>query len=227
MDEFSAAMMTAVKQGDGYILPVLMGDVQVPPDLLHPHVHYLRAENYTPEQLADELVRKVGQAKSSGQKPAEISAVVERALSIRLPKVVPGNWSKYRELDQIFEYLTRQFTEGARQLEPQGFIGTVKAGSDRLSVRVERAGQTVAGIDIHKGTQMGDDHLTWLVGRRFDISSNGFNGWATPVYNKEQGITQVQVSDFGGLSQNEQALSYEEFFDNLWSKVVDQIEHAS
>jgi hypothetical protein len=28
MDEFSAAMMTAVKQGDGYVLPVLIGDVQ-------------------------------------------------------------------------------------------------------------------------------------------------------------------------------------------------------
>lgn len=26
MDEFSSAMMTAVKQGDGYILPVLMGN---------------------------------------------------------------------------------------------------------------------------------------------------------------------------------------------------------
>ena len=34
MDEFSSAMMTAVKQGDGYILPVLVGDVRVPADLL-------------------------------------------------------------------------------------------------------------------------------------------------------------------------------------------------
>ena len=49
MDEFSAAMMTAVKQGDGYILPVLMDDAEVPPDLLHPHIHYLRARDYTPQ----------------------------------------------------------------------------------------------------------------------------------------------------------------------------------
>src|SRR3954451_19649563 len=50
-DEFQSAMMTAVSRGDAYILPVLIGDVQVPPELMHPHIHFLRAERYTPEQL--------------------------------------------------------------------------------------------------------------------------------------------------------------------------------
>jgi hypothetical protein len=56
-DEFSAAMMTAAKLGDGYILPVLMGNVQVPADLLHPHIGYLRSEDYTPDQLARSQLR--------------------------------------------------------------------------------------------------------------------------------------------------------------------------
>ncbi len=58
MDEFSAAMMTAVKQGDGYVLPVLMDDAKVPADLMHPHIHYLHAKDFTPEGLATELARK-------------------------------------------------------------------------------------------------------------------------------------------------------------------------
>ena len=45
MDEFSSAMMTAVKQGDGYILPVIMGNADVPVELLHPHIGYLRSES--------------------------------------------------------------------------------------------------------------------------------------------------------------------------------------
>lgn len=52
MDEFSAAMMTAVKQGDGYILPVLMDETVIPIDLLHPHIHYLRAKDYTPRAIS-------------------------------------------------------------------------------------------------------------------------------------------------------------------------------
>lgn len=40
MDEFSSAMMTAVERGDDYILPVVIGDVRISPDLLPPHTHF-------------------------------------------------------------------------------------------------------------------------------------------------------------------------------------------
>ena len=58
MDEFEAAMMTAVKQGDDYVLPIFIGNVEVPPDLLHPQTRYLRAEDHTPDQMADQLAQK-------------------------------------------------------------------------------------------------------------------------------------------------------------------------
>jgi len=80
MDEFSAAMMTAFKQGDGYVLPVLIGDVQVPPDPLHPHIQYLKASDYTPEQLAAQLHAKVRQAEASGQEARNITSVVQEAM---------------------------------------------------------------------------------------------------------------------------------------------------
>jgi hypothetical protein len=88
-DEFSTAKMTAVKQGDGYILPVLIGDVQVPPELLHPHIHYLRADDYTPQQLATALRQKVRQAMAAGHVAAPVETVVRGALVRRMPKVVP------------------------------------------------------------------------------------------------------------------------------------------
>lgn len=61
-DEFLAAMWTDVKQGGGYILPVLIGEVDVPDDMLHPHVGHLRAEDYEPDELAHEMLRKVRRA---------------------------------------------------------------------------------------------------------------------------------------------------------------------
>ena len=95
-DEFSAAMMTAIKQGDGYILPVLVGDVQVPVELLHPHVHHLRANDHTPEQLAEQLAKRVGRAEAEGQAPRDMSAVVGEVMQLRMPKVVPQDFSSTR-----------------------------------------------------------------------------------------------------------------------------------
>lgn len=58
-DEFAAAMWADIERGGGYILPVLIGAVQVAPHLLPRHIGFLRAERYTPDRLAAEIHRKV------------------------------------------------------------------------------------------------------------------------------------------------------------------------
>lgn len=227
MDEFSAAMMTAVKQGDGYILPVLMDDAEIPPDLLHRHIHYLRATDYTPEALAEELQRKVRVAAASGQDLAEIGPVVEKALAVRLPRIVPSDWSKYEALDRVFDYLVTRFREGAEQLRPQGLIVTVRTREDAFSVRAERNGETVGGLDVAKGDQMGDDKITWRIGHRQNLSS-GVNGWAVPKFDREHGRSVIEISDLasfgGGQGTDLSAASDEEFFKLLWGLLIDQIE---
>lgn len=227
MDEFSSAMMTAVKQGDGYILPVLMDDAPIPPDLLHPHIGYIRANDYTPAQLAVELEKKVRGAERSGQSTQPIGSVVEKALQVRMPKIVPEDWSKYGALDEIFEYLGKRFKEGAEQLRSQRLMTSVKAGDDKIVIRVERMGETVAGLNVDKGSNIGDDHITWLTGIQ-NFSSNGFNGWATPKFDKELGRGVIEVSDMAGLGGGHQGdLSNEQFFSALWEMLVTQIEQRS
>ena len=225
IDEFSSAMMTAVNQGDGYILPVLMPKTVVPADLLHPHIHYLRAEDYTPDQLADELSKKVASAKRSGQEPVEIGPAVERVLNLRMPKMVPLDWSKYRELDNAFEFIAQRFQEGASKLEEQRLICTVKVRDNKISARVERGGETVAGIDIRRGGFLGDDHLSWQVGTR-NFSDSTSNGWATPEFDKEHGVGFFKVSDLNlmaGSKPNPQ-VDTGGLFEHLWGLLIDQIE---
>ena len=118
MDEFSSAMMTAVKQGDGYVLPVLIGDVQVPADLMHPHIHYLRAEDYTPEQLANQLNTRVKGAASTGRQARDIGEVVQEALEMRLPKVVPSDLASTKALEQssnIWETSSRRLRRNSAE----------------------------------------------------------------------------------------------------------------
>jgi hypothetical protein len=226
MDEFSAAMMTAVKQGDGYVLPVLIGGVQVPPDLLHPHIHYLRAEDFTPQQLAAQLQAKVRQAEVSGQGARNITSVVQEAMELRLPKVVPSDFSKYEELGVVFEYLGEQFTTTAPHLRTKGFIGTVNRNQDRISIRIEHRGETVYSLDIYRGGSMGDDKLTFGLGHHRGPSS-GINGWAVPFFDKQAGRPKLKMTDlsvFSGLGAGERELSKEELFQALWDRIVDQLE---
>jgi len=225
-DEFSAAMMTAVKQGDPYILPVLFGDVKVPADLLHPHIHYLHAADYTPETLARELVKKVGKSAESGTHPAGLGPVVENAMQLRLPKVVPDQWSKYEELGRVFDHLVTRFAKAGPELRPQGFIVTNNRNQDRLRVRVERGGNTVFGLNISKGGGMGDDQITWLIGYD-NYSENSFHGWATPEYDKDRQTPVMAVTDFANFGSNsDHGLTAEEFFQFLWDKMIDALERS-
>ena len=228
MDEFSAAMMTAVKQGDGYILPVLIGEVQVPAELLHPHIHYLRAKDYTPQELAVQLQAKVRHAKISGQEARNITGVVKEAMELRLPKVVPADFSKYEELQLIFDYLGEQFRAAAPHLRTKGFVCTVNRTDERISIRIEHRGETVYSLDIYRGGSMGDDKLTFGLGHHRGLTS-GINGWAQPFFNKQTGRPMLKMFDYsvlGGLGSGERDLTKEELFQALWDRIVDQLERT-
>ncbi|HVV12473.1 toll/interleukin-1 receptor domain-containing protein [Amycolatopsis sp.] len=229
MDEFSAAMMTAVKQGDGYILPVLMGDVQVPPDLLHPHIHYLRSDDFSPEALAEQLAQRVGVAASIGQQPRDVSEVVKQALSYRLPKVTPADFSKYDELDATFEYLRQQFDQALPQLASLGLVGRARVSGETLKVRIERHGETAYGIDITKGGFTSDDQLNFVVGMNHMGGGNSSNGHATPYFDRDAGQPKLKMMDFsvfGSMGRSDQAYTKEELFHKLWDSIVDRLERV-
>jgi hypothetical protein len=226
MDEFSAAMMTAVKQGDGYVLPVLIGDVRIPSDLLHPHVRYLRAKDYTPQQLAAQLRQKVEQAEAAGQEARNVTTVVREAMELRLPRVVPSDFSKYEELQVAFDFLGKQFQAAGPQLRSRGFICTVNRTHDRISVRIEHRGETVYSLDVYRGGDMGDDKLTFGIGHHRGPSS-GINGWAEPFFDKQEGRPKLRMTDFsvlGSFGAGDSELSKEDLFQALWGRIIDQLE---
>jgi hypothetical protein len=194
--------------------------------LLHPHIHYLKAKDYTPKQLAAQLQARVRQAEASGQEARDITSVVQEAMELRLPKVVPAEFSKYEELGVAFEYLGKQFTAAAPHLRTKGFICTVNRTQDRISIRIEHRGETVYSLDIYRGGSMGDDKLTFGVGHHRGLSS-GINGWAQPFFDKQAGQPKLRMTDlsvFGGLGGEDREFSKEELFQSLWDRIVDQLE---
>lgn len=78
-DEFSYAMLASVNRGDDYILPVLVGEVRIPPEMLHPHIGYLRADEVTPDKLALHMKAKVEYTKTAGLRPRDFGTIVHDA----------------------------------------------------------------------------------------------------------------------------------------------------
>ncbi|MFF2392266.1 TIR domain-containing protein [Nocardia sp. NPDC058114] len=229
MDELSAAMMTAVRQGDGYILPVLMDDVEVPPELLHPQIHYLRSGDFSPEGLAEQLVQRVGVATSAGQEPRDVGEVVQEAMSYRMPRVIPPDFSKYELLDAAFEYLRYQFDQALPQLESSGFVGWTRVSGEMLKVRIERQGKTAYAIDIDKNGFNSDDQLNFIIGGNSTGSVNSSNGYATPYFDRDAGIPKLKMMDFsvfGSMGGSGQTYTKEELFNKLWNSIVDRLERG-
>lgn len=60
MDEFDFSTSRALARRDaGYILPILIGEVEIPERFLNPAVGYLRADAYTVDGLADVIAYRV------------------------------------------------------------------------------------------------------------------------------------------------------------------------
>ena len=78
-DAFESAMSAAFERGDGYILPVLVGAVSVPAEILHPHIGYLRAEEHSPATIAAALLAKATAAKARAAGARDIGVIVRNA----------------------------------------------------------------------------------------------------------------------------------------------------
>ncbi|MER5265113.1 toll/interleukin-1 receptor domain-containing protein [Actinosynnema sp. NPDC002837] len=224
VDDFTTAALRAVKAGDEHVLPVLLGGVPVPPDLLHPHVAYVRGT--APDQLTEALVARIETAEAVGRERAPVTEVVTRVKAVApvqeepAEPVVPATFSRYTEQDATLRYLGAQFAAALPRLERRGFVGTAHVGETRIAVRVERAGDTVYALDIQRGGIGGDETVNFVVGKQ-DGAAALTNGWARPVYDTGVGAAVLEVHDFSVLGGSGTARAYrrEELFTALWQRI--------
>jgi hypothetical protein len=225
VDDFTTAALRAVKAGDEHVLPVLLGDVAVPPDLLHPHVAYVRGA--AADRLTEALTARIEAAEAVGRERAPVTEVVARVKGV-VPQdeevvaepVVPATFSRYTEQDATLRYLGAQFAAALPRLERRGLVGTAHVGETRIAVRVERAGDTVYALDIQRGGIGGDETVNFVVGRQDGVAALT-NGWARPVYDTGVGAAVLEVHDLSVLGGSGSTCAYrrEELFTALWQRL--------
>ncbi|WP_121010927.1 toll/interleukin-1 receptor domain-containing protein [Saccharothrix australiensis] len=224
VDDFTTAVLRAVKAGDEHVLPVLLDDVTVPPALLHPHVTYVRGRADRPDQLTESLVARIEAAEAIGRDRARVTEVVAAvkgsAPAQDAEPVVPADFSRYTEQDATLRYLGEQFAAALPGLQRHGFVGTLHVGDTRIAVRVERAGDTVYALDVQRGGIGGDETVNFVVGRH-DGTGALTNGWARPVYDTRVGAAVLEVHDFSVLGSGGAPRAYrrEELFTALWRRI--------
>lgn len=222
VDEFATAMLRAVKAGDQHVLPVLVGDVSVPAELLHPHVTYLRVGN----RLVETLAGRVERAETAGWERARLAEVVANAQEPEpepqpATRSVPVVFSRYAEQAATMRYLGEQLVAGVPAFGPRGFAATAHRGDSKIALRIERAGDTVYALDIQRGGIGGDETVNFVVGLH-DAGSVCTNGWARPVYDTEAGMVKLELHDrsvFGVGDSEPRMYTREELFDALWKRI--------
>lgn len=226
MDEFNAAILQALERGnDDYFLPVMMGPVQVPANLLSPAIGFLRAEDHSAENLAEIIVRRARNAQQQRQEPRDVTEVVEEALQVRLPRIAPTSFSPCDTLETTLMRVGERFKQESAQLEPYGLNCRARTSESSVDVRVEDRGQQICGLRVRFDDSFGDDKLAVSFGWP-RITSNGMNGWATAAWDSATSQAKLKYTDFARTinGRGDALISADEFFEVLWTKIVDFIE---
>ncbi|GAA0638947.1 hypothetical protein GCM10010174_71170 [Kutzneria viridogrisea] len=175
-----------------------------------------------PADRAD-LLKEQRAQRRSGQEPYDAGQAVKEALQVRLPKVQPETFSKFQELQNVYEYLATSLRDAGDQLAKSGFPTSVRRTDERITLRVERLGRTVYALDIMFGRGLGrGDQLTFSFN-----GGSGYNAWLEAVYNLEAQCSAVKVFNLSLLSNvggSDQVISKEEFFQKLWGRIIETVE---
>ena len=227
MDEFTTAMRRAIEiSADSYLLPIIVGSVQVPPELLNPAIGYLRLEDHTPDGLARIIADRVGSGLERHQEPRQVMDVVDDTFGVRLPRLPTTDFSPYETLEEALARVGARFQSAADALTAFGVRCLVRVSGTAVDVRVERQGRPVCGLRLYFGDAMGGDRL--LVAFQWPlISGSGYNGWVTARWDPDAGRPGLQFTDLGLIASPLSMVTADELFHRLWNKIVDHLESVS
>lgn len=224
MDEFNTALRRAIEiSADSYLLPVIVGSVEVPAELLSPAIGYLRLEDYPVDQLARTIADRIGAARARHQEPREVTGVVDEAFGVRLPRLPPTDFIPYEILDSALTRVGVLFRGAAEKLTPFGVRCQVRVSDTAVDARLDRQGQPVCDLRLYFTDTFRDDRL--LMAFQWPrITGDAFNGWVSAQWDPDAGRPGLQFTDLGQDVTGPSVITADELFHLLWEKIIDHLE---
>jgi TIR domain len=217
-DEFKAAMWTDVQRGGGYILPILMDDVEVPSDMLHPGTSYIpvRDEQPGPQDLAVLLNRKVlASLLTDPRGPKRISEIVRDTLGKQPEPADP--------LDAIIEHLRAKITSGGQEIRQRGCILRLLK-EDGVRCDVIRPGDPLYSLEVRRDRRV-TDSLVIKVDRHTE-SGGELRDNAELVRDPYDSTPKVRLRKRGllpGMTGDPVILTKEELSGRIWQDIMQRI----
>ena len=225
MDEYNAALPRAIEIGaDDYMLPIIVGSVQVPDTLLNPAIGYLRMEDHTADELARIIAGRVGTARDRHQEPRDVMGVVDNAFGVRLPRIPTTDFNPHEMLQAALVQVGSHFQRHADTLTRFGVQCVVDASDTALDVKIDRQGRPLCQLRLYFGSWPQEDHL--LMAFQWPrIVGGGFNGWVSAEWDRDKGRPALKFIDLG-LAGNGGAImvTADELFNILWEEIIKHLE---
>jgi hypothetical protein len=226
MDEFNTAMVRAIEVGDdSYILPIVVGPVEVPAHLLSPAIGYLRLEEYSVDQLAQIIADRVGAVRERHREPREVSGVAGEMVQPRLPRLPPVDFSPYEALETALAQVGSRFQGAADELLPFGVRCLVRTSDSSVDVRVERQGKPVCGLRLRFDGSFRDDRLVMAFAWP-RISGDAINGWATAEWDPDARQPRLRFVDMATTGGEAVGVTADQLFHLLWAKIINHLENV-
>lgn len=210
MDEFAAAVEQSFQRPEAHILPVRVGAVDVPAHLLNPAVGVLFADAHTPEQLAEQVRRKLDDPRTGSD------------TAFQPPRIAPASFNARHVNASALQQVRARFERSAAAaLEPYGFSPHITGDAESLDIRVESAGRPVCGLSLWLDSSFGPDRLAMSFGWPTN-DRRGVNGWVTADWDPDR---RSEILVFEELGQPAEPLaSADALAAALWQKIVRHIE---
>lgn len=224
MDEFNTALLRAIEiSADSYLLPIVVGSVEVPAGLLSPAIGYLRLEDYTVEQLARIIANRVGAARGRRQEPREVAGVIDETFGVRLPRLPATDFSPYETLEAALARVGALFQSAADKLTLFGVRCLARVSDGAVDVRVDRQGQPVCELRLNFSDSFRDDRLLMAFAWP-RVTGDAFNGWVTAHWDADAGRPGLLFLDMSQGVATPAMITADELFHRLWEKLVVHLE---
>ncbi|HEY3748123.1 MAG TPA: toll/interleukin-1 receptor domain-containing protein [Pseudonocardiaceae bacterium] len=218
-DEFTAAMWRDVQQGGGYILPVLMDDVTVPDELLHPSTAFLRVRGGQPEPatLAVLLNQKVlASLLTNPRAPKGIADIVTDAMtrqSTPPTRTLPP-------VDAVLAHLRERFDAVQDDVRRLGGTLLLEPGAD-IWAKVVRSGDVDYELRVRRDRRVAET-LVVVVNRHVQFGGE-MRDQAEVLRDKYDAEPRIRLRKRGllpGIAGEPVDLTKEELFDRIWQDIT-------
>jgi hypothetical protein len=226
-DEFKAAMWTDVQRGGGYILPLLMDDVDAPPELLHPSTAYIKVRQGrpTPQELAVLLNRKLlTTLLREPRAPKPIAEIVwDNAREQSKPKPPAEPKPPADPLDAIIEHLRARLVAGSAEFRALGCHQKLSTDNG-LRFELVRAGAKVYELTVRRDRRIADT-LVITVHRHleFTVELRANAELVRDTYNSTPKVRLNRSGLLPGLTGTTVTWTKEELADSLWQDVTQRL----